>query len=434
MKSPAVLNPAEGEDAKRLMVEQAMQFRALLAAQGRSAKLTELFDYLLERSTEPRAPKEIEIAMAVFGKSAEFDTSQDSKVRAHIYRLRQRLETFNAGKTGMRLQIPKGEYRLLLSEESESEQSADPAVDERQTRSRQTRAWVIIGLCFGTSAMIWGLLWTLAWSTEVNAQQPLSSLRQTSFWAPIATHAKVPIIAASDFYMLAEGGPDGRIARLSMRPSIRSERDLSDYLRLHPDEYSKLHDRDIHRVPSSVAIAADTVLSLAASVRPDRRSGEIIPVSQISQNMIDTRSVIYIAHFSQLGMLRSPILHLSKFEPGADFDELKDSASGETFRALTKDTSPKNANGYDYGYIASFPGPSGNQVLVISGIEDPALNQMIRLISNKRQLDALSARVGGAKAFEALYRIGVTGGLVFDTKLLIARPLPDDENREVQPR
>jgi hypothetical protein len=361
-------NPAE-EEAKQLMVGEAAQFRALLVADGRAVKLTELFDYLLERSADPRAPKEIEIAMAVFGESGEFDTSQDSKVRAHIYRLRQRLKIFNAGKTGMRLRIPKGEYRLLLSDETDGEEEGDPAVDERQSWPPQRRAWMIIALCFGASVLLWGLLWTSG-----NAQGPLSTLRQTSFWAPIATHAQVPVIAASDFYMVAESGTDGRVVRLSLRPEIRSERDLSDYLRLHPDEYSKLRDRGIHRVPWSVATGADAVLSLSGSVRPDGRMGEIVPVSQISQDKIDSRNVIYIAHFSQLDTVRSPILHLSGFEPRADFNEIRDRTSGRTFRASTKDAG--NADGLDYGYIASFPGPSGNQILVISGIEDLAITQM----------------------------------------------------------
>jgi hypothetical protein len=420
LKSHVVLNPAESE-IRQQIAEQAGEFRAVLAAESRATKLIELLDYLLERSADPRAPKEIEVAMAVFGKSPDFDTSQDSTVRAHIYRLRQRLDSFNAKKPGTRLRIPKGEYRLTLSDGMHSSDQHEP--DVRPPRPAPKRAWAIIGLCCLASVMVWTLLWALAPAPRANARQPASALGRTAFWTPIATHSHVPIIAANDFFMAVKTGPDGHLDRLSMRGTIRSPRDLFTYLGAHSDQYGKLHDRDIHRLPATVATGADTVLSLAASVRPDHGMGEILPVSQISQDMIQSRNVIYITYFSQLDTLRAPILHNSGFAPGADFDELKDVGSGKTYRAWAKDAHPENADGYDYGIIASFPGPSGNQILLISGLEDTALTQMVRLVSDQRQLQALSAKVGGAKAFEALFQIRITGGLIFDTKLLVARTL-----------
>ena len=50
-------------------------------ALGRSPVVHRLFDYLLERSREEPAPKETEVAEAVFGRRPGFDVSQDSTVR-----------------------------------------------------------------------------------------------------------------------------------------------------------------------------------------------------------------------------------------------------------------------------------------------------------------------------------------------------------------
>jgi hypothetical protein len=420
---PSVLSDLDDEDAKRLIAEQASKFRELLAGDGRATRLTQLFDYLLERSTDLRPPKEIEIAMAVFGKTAEFDTSQDSTVRAHMYRLRQRLDSFNVGKSGFLLHIPKGEYRLILYSAHEAVEVSAP--QPMLARTGQRLAWLAVASCFLATVALWALLFL----GHSHARSVESSLSQSSFWQPIATHEQLPVIAAGDFYMVAESGPQGRVKRLTMRPAIHSERDLDDFLRMHPDEYSKLHDRDIHRVAASVATGAAAILPLIAAVRADHGTADIIPVSQISQETVDSRDVIYVEFFSQLGMLRSPVLHLSGFEPGADFDELRDVKSGTTFRAVPAPAKvsggdmPKDPYGYDYGYIASFPGPSGHQAIVISGLEDAGLSQMIKLVSDKRQLDFLSRHTGGAKAFEALYRIRTSGGLIFDTSLLIARPM-----------
>ena len=62
---------------------------------GKPGPLSRLFDYLLTRSLEGEAPKETEIALQVFGKSAGFDVSQDAVVRVYVHKLRRRLEEFN---------------------------------------------------------------------------------------------------------------------------------------------------------------------------------------------------------------------------------------------------------------------------------------------------------------------------------------------------
>jgi len=416
--------------ARREMVEEAAQFRAVLTTDGRATKLIQLFDYLLERSADPRAPKEIEVAMSVFGKSAGFDTSQDSMVRAHVYRLRQRLESFNAGRPGVYLHIPKGEYRLLLCGGGGETDGDAAATNAMQPPANHRGIWALIGAGSAASLLLWGLLWANA----LPGGQPhsaASALGKNDFWRPIATHPLAPVVAASDFYMVAEGKA-GHIGRTVMHPLIQSPQELDRYLGEHPELYDALHDRDIYRVPASVAVGAATVLALAGTVRPDGAMGEIVPISQISQNAIDTRDVIYVAPFSQLGKLRSSLLHVSEFEPGADSDEIRNKATGQTFRAtMTEeggDVAPGSApasmaSGYDYGYIASFPERVGNQTIVISGIADTAITQMLRVVADKRQLDVLSQKTGNAKAFEAIYKVRTAGGLVFDTKLLGARPL-----------
>lgn len=366
--------------------------------------------------------------MSVFGRSAQFDTSQDSTVRVHIHRLRRRLDTFNHGKGGKLLHIPKGDYRLVLSEVTDSPDDDDGFVAEaeRALPAGQSRTWTVIAACLALSVIVWGGLFLSAGI----GQPATSTLAQTTFWAPIATQKRKPLIAAGDFYMVVESGPDGTTQRLAMRPAIRSGRDLDKYLRMHPDEYSKLRDRDIHRLPAPTAMGAAQILPIVASVRSDHAMPEIIPVSQVSQDTVDSNDIIYIDRFSELGMLRSPVLEQSQFAPGKDPTELRDVPSGRTFTARAAPRNEPGADGtsgdrygYDYGYLASYPGPSGNRIIVIAGMEDAALAQMVRLVSDKGQLDTLSRRTGDVAAFEALYQVRTSGGLIFDTALLIARPL-----------
>jgi len=412
---------------EQIMAEQSARFREVLATDGRAIKLIQLFDYLVARSSESRAPKEVEIAMSVFDKSADFDTSQDSTVRAYVYRLRQRLEAFNAGAGGARLHIPKGEYRLLLLQAADDTEPGDtPPPAAMPTSAGEQRVGMALGAAFVTSALLWLLLW--GWSAG-RTQPAVPPLAQSQLWKPIAAHPHSPVIAVSDFYMVAEGGGDGQIARLVMHSGIQSSLDLDTYLGQRPQLYPALHDRDIYRIPSSVAMAAVTTLSLAGDVRQDHAMGDIVPVSKISQDMIDTRNVIYVAPFSQLGKLRSPILPILGYAPGSDFEEIRDTATGQTFRAKTDSATTSSENqagtamGYDYGYVASFPGRAGNRTIVIAGIEDAALAQIVRIVADKRQLDAISRRIGPAAAFEALFQFRTVGNLVFEARLINSRLL-----------
>src|SRR5262245_38236715 len=85
---------------------------------GRSEALKKLFDFLVQRSGDATAPKELEVAAAIFGAAADFDVSQDASVRVYIHRLRQKLDEYYAGPgkdEAERLSIPKGMgYRILV--------------------------------------------------------------------------------------------------------------------------------------------------------------------------------------------------------------------------------------------------------------------------------------------------------------------------------
>jgi hypothetical protein len=409
----------------------AARFRTALLGETRSATLVQLFDYLLDRSADARAPKEIEIAMAVFGKSGTFDTSKNSMVRGHMHRLRQRLDGFNQERSGSRLKIPKGEYRVVLSDRPEDMAEDMRPFSEPASSPAGTRVWRAMAVAAVASTLFWAALFP---SGQVRHIPP--SLGQTAFWEPIAEHERLPVIAAGDFFLVVQSGPESKVQRLVVHPMIRSGRELDNYLATHPDQYGELHDRDLHRVPAVVATGAAAILPLVSAMRSDQGIPDIIPVSQLAQERVASSNIIYIEHFPQLGMLRSPVLQMSGFAPGERFDEMKDIASGKVFKAYpaasadAPNAAPPavQSYGYDYGYIASYPGPSGNRILVISGIEDAALSQMIKLVSDKRQLDLLAQRTRGANAFEALYQVRTVGGLIFDTNMLIVRSLKAEES------
>src|SRR5688572_22807270 len=92
-------------------------------ALGRSRSYARLLEFLVECAHSGRTPKELEIAMEVFGRGADFDPSQDSMVRVYAHNLRQKLEHYyaTAGRNEARqLLLARGEYRISLSESDEA--------------------------------------------------------------------------------------------------------------------------------------------------------------------------------------------------------------------------------------------------------------------------------------------------------------------------
>src|SRR5262249_21752470 len=96
-------------------------------ALGRSRSYARLLQFLVECSVNGRTPKELEIAIEVFGKGPDFDPSQDSMVRVYAHNLRQKLGHYYAteGRAEVvQLLLARGEYRVSLTA---VESAADPA-------------------------------------------------------------------------------------------------------------------------------------------------------------------------------------------------------------------------------------------------------------------------------------------------------------------
>src|SRR5436190_4486322 len=115
-------------------------------ALGRSAPIQKLFDYLLVRSLEGDAPKEVEVAEAVFGRKFDFDVSLDSTVRVYVHRLRRKLDDFYAGPgkgEEIRLAIPKGEYRIVAVTRELEQEIVRLAPEPRES---WLKPWMVFGL------------------------------------------------------------------------------------------------------------------------------------------------------------------------------------------------------------------------------------------------------------------------------------------------
>ena len=87
---------------------------------GRSVLMLRLFNLLVSHAAKRGALSEDQVAERVFRKGGE-SKSPDARVRVYMYRLRQRLDIYYAGRNqGERLAVPLGDYRLVLAKSASS--------------------------------------------------------------------------------------------------------------------------------------------------------------------------------------------------------------------------------------------------------------------------------------------------------------------------
>jgi len=153
------------------------------------ARLRNLFDYLATKTLAGESPKEITIAMEVFGKTPDFDVSQDALVRVYIHKLRKALEgVYAAGEGGAVLHIPRGEYRLRVKSSALIAPRRKSLIKDRP---RQLFSAAAIGM-----AILLGIGIARVWPSQTELQQ----VRANPIWSGILNDDRPIMIVLGDYY------------------------------------------------------------------------------------------------------------------------------------------------------------------------------------------------------------------------------------------
>lgn len=408
---------------------------------GKSEVLIRLFEFLLERTLENRPPKEIDIAFDVFGKGADFDVAADAVVRVHIHRLRRKLEEANEGIEGDRLTIPRGEYRLaieapdavqdpfpspeieLLDSEPEPPLPTSAALNPPPASPRWFRLGLIGAVC---AALAIGVaIGAIIWSPRGDAEDRVDAVADTAFWRPLAQEKRQTLIVTGDYYMFGEKSEKLRVSRLIREFSINSREDLDEYIMTHPGDRGRYINLNLHYLPLSTGYAIRDVLPIASGLAARNADAppRLIPMSRVSAKMLKDSPIVYIGYLGALGLLYDPLFEASGFTMSENYDELIDRKTGAHYMSDWSEKAGKGRPRKDFAYLASFQGPSGNPIIIISGTQEAAITQAATIVTDKARLDAIAARAGTTSSFEALYEVRTMGSLDLDSTLLVARPL-----------
>jgi hypothetical protein len=434
------------------------------------AKMRRLFDYLVASSLAAQSPKEITIAIDVFGKGPDFDVSQDAVVRVYMHKLRRTLEEFYAAHRGegiTPLRIPRGEYRLTPVTASAAQwvphsataapsntaspgpppdsfvpagssvpaasvpqaapvplaASAPPAA-HRLTRQPFPGLIALVGVAAAGAALaVLVLLFAFGILRWRAPPTDLDLARANPIWSAILNDDRPLLVVVGDYYLIGETDDSMEVKRLIREYSVNSKDDLDNYLKQHPDAADRYMDVGMRYLPTSVAFALRDIMPVLDT---GKRRVSLSMMSAVTPATLKSANIVYIGYLSGLGIMQQLVFTGSRFAIGQSYDELLDTKTKHLYISQTASqnigvpqSSGKESSYRDYGFFSSFHGPGGNTIIVISGTRDEGVRQTAEVFTSPEKLQELRQQADAAPPFDALLEVSALDGVNLSGKLLL---------------
>lgn len=414
---------------------------------GRSELMNRLFDFLVECSLTGKTPKEIELAMDVFGKDARFEVTQDAMVRVYVHKLRRKLDEYYAGpgrEETWRISVPRGEYRLQFAEAQRQDQIAGPAhadkdeldnvhgIDSEPALAASNpparKRWMPLTLAATALLAVNALGWLALSSGGLLRNDERSGLRQTQVWREIAASDQPVTIVLGDYYIFGEldspsNSTPESVRRLVREFSINSRNDLDIWQKTNPAIADRYMDVALRYLPVSSAFALNNIAPLLQSGPNKSRRVQIVLASDLTPAMIRSSHVVYIGLLSGMGILRDIVFAGSQFKIGDTYDELIDQQHDKIYVSQSSVAIYDGTRYRDYGYFSTFAGPDGKRIVILSGTRDVALMHTAEAASRLESLQHAVKDAAGSRDFEALYAVDAIDHMSLDGQLLLTHKL-----------
>jgi hypothetical protein len=421
--------------------EQARKI-ASSGALGRSRSYARLLDFLVDCATSGRTPKELEIAVEVFGKGPNFDPSQDSMVRVYAHNLRQKLEHYYAteGRSEARqLALARGEYRVSLLSATPADAAVAtangapaaamppaPAAAEAVAGPRRSW-WRTPATLLGVLAL--GVLLGLGVAASRAPPPPAAaSVAASPIWAPLFDDDRPILLVVGDYYIFGELDEHGDVARLVRDFNVGSRAELDELIKREPKVAGRYLNLDLTYLPTGSAYAlVDVLRVLYTSEKPVH----VVSMSEMSDADLKTSHIVYLGYISGLAKLEDFVFASSNLAIGYTYDELRNTETGEMY-ASEAGLPDVNRNYRDYALISTFPGPGGNQFVIVTGTRDAGMMQAAHALSDpifehtveQARPDAKSSQ---PPSFEMLYEVTGYGRTNLEARLVYSSKLNYEE-------
>ena len=355
---------------------------------GRSARLLEAFEALVNASLEKRSLKEIELGAILFENDVRLEGSMDSAVRVLVFRLRKKLDEFYAihgGPDGVRLDLPKGAYQLTIvpcvKAPTEPLRPAWSSIGRLWSDSAAARSAFMIGAALVLACGGFGIAKVV--ESLGDDQDVPSLLRHRQVWQQFVEGETLPIFVLGTLPALGE------------------------------------NTAHIPTVPIAVTYGIRNLMPLLYLSRQRDRFPIIVSTDRLQPEMLRRNNLIYLGLVGNLGAQLDPGFDTARFVPVGNSQVLIDRATGRRY-ANDPGLAGAIATHTEYALLSSSNGPDGTRVIVLTGTGNAAVSQATSLAMNSQVLADIEQRTGGANNFEALFAVRANGSSHQGAKLLAA--------------
>ena len=313
------------------------------------------------------------IATEVFSRDSDFDSSADTVVRTHAYRLRQKLREYYAGPglaDAILIDVPKGHYRAHFSRREDGVGLLPPdhpsetlSVPERKTGTR--RGVSMAGYVFaGLALLIAGTLLPkqMRFGGRSAAEETSPGQAQLDrFWSEFLGSDKSPIIAYSnDLYLTTEMG---NLLILSGPAADRGTHASAEVARQGVPEFDRLRSTgplyfeddktDIGEVVGSSVLTSQLV---RMGVHPILKRGRVITTFDLeSHNVIFLGSPFVNEILNQVEGNANFVFRDAPHVWGGGIHNLHPLSGESGVYTLDRDASSRALKA-DYAVVSSLPG------------------------------------------------------------------------------
>jgi hypothetical protein len=406
----------------------------------------DLLYYLFDATKSGKEVKEATIAMDVFNRGKDFDSTEDTIVRVHIYNLRKKLKTYylTEGKDdNLYLSIPKGRYELVFN---------GPKKDTQMPPlfSNQIYLSIIVFLIIIIGALIFHIQSQSKKSSNIDSHyHQVTTLAKNPIWARFIESDHPTLIVLGDrftFHMYPKSMQNKLIVR---HGHINSFAEFQQLVAANPEllknanisETTMLGDREIQWMWN--------LLPNLCSLLPEKlkfKSSSELTWEDIKQN-----NIIFLGCLKTLYKMDSFMekLHFRySFYPHTiyrvdAFDDTTESLSayynpynsfGDSILNpdLKPDPTKKNYN-RDYAITALIPGPNNSHIFIFAGFYAIGVDAATRYFGDF-SLDTLDEKVKAditsTGYFEMLFEVGGFRDTIIEEQRIVSNPIAKDHFNE----
>jgi hypothetical protein len=423
------------------LAREALQKILASEAMEKSETSQRLLRYLAERGLRGETPKEVEIAIDVFGRDATFNSAEESLVRVAVRGLRLRLHDYYAGSgqgDEWRFDVPKGGYRVTWVrhdpaapvEEPQARLEPDPEklpsgvpLEHLAPRGPSwLRGWAI------AATLLLGLSLTFnVYQGRERSRFPVDPknalIARSPLWSGIIDSDRPLMLVLGDGFMYTHVDPlTGRMQYIRDR-AINSSEELRVFLAQNPSIAQGRGQRYTSMLQKSTALGMTSVLQLVS--HPGRTIEVRLP-DDLQVEDVRQYDIIYVGPISRLGPLAGYYETQSRYRYEPELSAIRDIETGRSFLP----DGPFTDKHTEYALAARFVGPGGNHIVILTpGTRNSGMLQVIRMFTTTAGLADLQKKLDeqghNTSSFEAL--LSVTSFRLTDVagELLAVHPLPN---------